>query len=146
MGGLKHPSGAVYGMSLQQIRLCGPALNTSCDTPVRPTAQAEKEWVRPSLAQAEAALLSTRGRDEATTPYPRPAASAAQGGAAAGSKAVPLGLDVNSNSPRTDAVPAPFVASVHSCQQVLTPRTHQVYICNYSWQILESTNFGTNGG
>ena len=44
--------------NLQKIRLCGPKLNISCETPPRTTLEAEAKWVPPTLADYERAAIA----------------------------------------------------------------------------------------
>jgi len=106
MGGLLHPTGGVYGMNLQKIRLCGPALNISCDSRPRPTqlSGAEAVWVPPTLEDFERQAernrllraLDDSGADadaEAIVAPPPPPPPPAL-------PIVALGIDVDANTPR----------------------------------------------
>jgi hypothetical protein len=105
MGGLMHPTGGVYGMNVQKIRLCGPALNTSCDTPPRPTLEAEARWVPPTLADFERAAVAAGHRlDDDDVDLRRDdhePDAAEEDSAAAAASTVFMGVDVDSNTPRT---------------------------------------------
>ena len=95
MGGILHPTGGTYGMNLQEIRLCGPALGISCSSPNRSSLAAEAAWEAdpPTLEDFERAAAA------------RIAAAAPATGAATKKKTellatVAVGIDVDSLAPK----------------------------------------------
>ena len=93
MGGIMHPTGGIYGMNVQKIRLCGPKLNISCETPPRRTLEAEARWVPPTLEDFERAAVAAGHRlDE----DPQPAVAMEEEDEKLDGATVYMGVDVDS--------------------------------------------------
>eukprot|EP01052_Picozoa_sp_SAG31_P008575 SAG31_NODE_436_length_15717_cov_5.420412_2_plen_314_part_00 len=118
MGGIMHPTGGIYGMNLQKIRLCGPALNISCKTPPRLTLDKERKWVPPKLRDFERSAVASGHFPGAVDVASHP--STAQTGRGRETP-IYMGVDVDSNTPRV-APPANFsscMSNSKSCSPAL---------------------------
>lgn len=112
MGGIMHPTGGIYGLNLQQIRLCGAALNISCVTPPRTTLAAEAEWVPPTLDDFErAAWQAGHNLTGEPSTQRRRRDPQTHDTWASTTPTIYMGVDVDSNTPRA-APPHNFASCV----------------------------------